>query len=106
MNLECIQQTTKCKSCICVSESKIMYASIPYDDGWQVYVDGKETKMLLIDGGLIGIPLEKGAHNIELVYKLQFMQLGLGMSLLCLLVLLLGHTRYFTNKWVKGNKEN
>lgn len=53
-----------------VTESGVMFTSIPYDEGWQVYVDGKEAeKISLLEDAFIGVLLEKGKHNVKMCYE-------------------------------------
>ena len=43
--------------------------SIPCEDGWTLFVDGKETDKELFLNSLIGVTLEAGSHEIELRYE-------------------------------------
>lgn len=43
-----------------------------WDDNWMAKIDGKVVSISNINGGLIGIPLEKGNYNIELIYNSDF----------------------------------
>ncbi len=60
--------------------------SIPYEPGWTVLVDGKETQAGLFDDTFISIFLEPGEHTISLHYRPAGLFLGIGISLLCLAV--------------------
>ncbi|HIU02695.1 MAG TPA: YfhO family protein [Candidatus Onthocola gallistercoris] len=51
------------------AQDGILFTSVPYEEGWTVYVDGKEVEAEAIGGGLIGIPLEQGEHIVKMVYK-------------------------------------
>lgn len=62
------------------SADKMLYLSIPYDDGWRLEVDGKPQDKILIDGGMTGVLLSKGNHTIALAYKLRFGWVGILMS--------------------------
>lgn len=42
--------------------------SVPADEGWKLYVDGKETEITPFADALIGVHLKKGTHSIELYY--------------------------------------
>ncbi len=37
--------------------------------GWHATVDGKSTPILEVDGGVRGIVVEKGAHQIDMRYR-------------------------------------
>jgi uncharacterized membrane protein YfhO len=54
--------------------------TIPYDDGYKLLVDGKETEIKIINNGFIGFPLEKGTHNIKLSFEAPYSSLGKALS--------------------------
>ncbi|MCD7727855.1 MAG: YfhO family protein [Ruminococcus sp.] len=76
----------------------IMYTSIPYEEGWSVYVDGEEQEAVPVcnntstnddgekeqSGSMLGIELEKGTHTIELKYSPQGFVPGVIISIICL----------------------
>lgn len=43
--------------------------TIPYDKGWTVTVDGKNTSTYAVGEALTGIHLDKGGHTIEMKYN-------------------------------------
>ena len=45
-----------------------MMTSIQASDNWKVYVDGSQVEYETIGGALIGVPLDKGEHDIKFVY--------------------------------------
>ena len=59
-----------------------MYLSIPYDEGWNLTVDGKPQKKLILSAGMTGIWLNKGTHTIEMKYDLRFYSKGLLMNII------------------------
>lgn len=61
---------------IYVEESGIMMTAIPALDGFTVYVDGKESTYEAIGDALIGVPLEKGKHQVEFCYETPSAKLG------------------------------
>ncbi len=60
-----------------IADSEMVYLTIPYDEGWQLKVDGKKYEKTKIDGGLIGVLLSKGLHTIEMHYKLLYFNEGM-----------------------------
>ncbi len=60
--------------------------SIPYEPGWTVWVDGKETEAGLFDDTFISVFLEPGEHAVSMRYRPAGLSLGIGVSLLCLAV--------------------
>jgi uncharacterized membrane protein YfhO len=54
------------KGNIHLDKPKVLFFSIPYNEGWQIKVDGKKEKFSRINIGFTGILLTKGDHKIEL----------------------------------------
>lgn len=54
-----------------VGEDKtLLFTSIPYDNGWKIYVDGVEADSLaLLNGAFLGTKLMPGFHEIEMIYQ-------------------------------------
>ncbi|KRK82510.1 hypothetical protein FC78_GL002520 [Companilactobacillus bobalius DSM 19674] len=50
--------------------------SIPYDNGWSAYVDGKKAKINKVVSNLMAIDLKKGHHNVILNYQVPGLKLG------------------------------
>ena len=76
------------------ADKTLMYTSIPYDEGWSLKVDGEDYDYFKILDGLIGVKLQPGEHKIEFKYKLPGLELGIGISIFSLGVLILA----FKNK--------
>lgn len=70
--------------------SSILYLSIPYNNGWQAWVDGKRVDTLQVDTAFTGIPVTTaGEHTIELHFrpvgfKIGVFSFGIGIILLML----------------------
>lgn len=79
---------THIKGTVTAAEGKALYTSVNYDEGWTVYVDGKEAKKEAIGDALIGIKLEPGKHEIEFKYFPQGLALGGIISASTLVVLI------------------
>ena len=58
-----------------------IYTSIPYDDGWNVYVDGEKTDTFLIGNSLLGFDVAEGEHDIILEYTIPYFKTGMGISI-------------------------
>lgn len=67
LNVESYSDTT-IKGTVKAKENCYLYSSIPYDDGWSVYVDGKKAETFEIGGTLLAIELTPGQHKIEYKY--------------------------------------
>jgi uncharacterized membrane protein YfhO len=49
-------------------KNKMLFFSIPFDKGWRVKVDGKNINAMMVNIGFIGVPVERGLHDVELSF--------------------------------------
>jgi uncharacterized membrane protein YfhO len=56
---------------------KMLYLSIPFDDGWKVESDGKSQETMKVSYGMTGVLLDKGMHNISINYEPPFLKEGI-----------------------------
>ncbi len=89
-------EETRIKGTVTAKDDSVFYTSIPYDESWQVYVDGKrvskeELSECKLGNGLLGFYLSEGKHDIELRYEARGLKIGIiiTVSTTALLVLLL-----------------
>lgn len=54
----------------------VLYSSIPYDEGWSVYIDGEKTDIIKIGNAMLGANIGKGEHTVEYVYRPRGILLG------------------------------
>ncbi len=80
-------EDTYLKGDITVSESSVMMTSIPYDQGWTIYVDGKEKPINKVKDTFIGVRLEPGTHIVEMKYFPKGLKSGAIISLLSIFAL-------------------
>ena len=71
---------------ISTEEDSTLFLSIPFDKGWNVYVDGKKVDYKKAVS-FIAVDLEKGEHEIKLVYYSEGLFLGVGVSILSIGIL-------------------
>lgn len=55
----------------------ILQFSTMYNNGWKVYVDGKEVKTLKANKYFLGIEVEKGSHVVKLEYNNPYIIYGM-----------------------------
>ncbi len=78
--------STSVNGTINANKDGIMFTSIPYDEGFTPFVDGEETDLIPIgDGGLIGIKVPQGQHQISFKYHVKGFNLGLILTILSLI---------------------
>ena len=63
-----------------VKEDGYFKVSIPYDKGFEIYVDGKKTNYEVVNKSFIGFDISKGSHNIKIVYTSPLFKEGLVIS--------------------------
>lgn len=81
---------TKIEGRISAEEDGVFMTSIPYDEGWELYVDGKRADTCVVLDGFLGTKLTKGDYAIKLVYRCPGLLKGLvttlfGIMFFCLL---------------------
>ncbi len=65
-----------------MEEDGLLATTIPYDEGYSIYVDGKKVNVELIDGSFIGAELSSGNHKIVIKYVTPWKNIGLVVSLI------------------------
>lgn len=82
-----------------VNESKVLFFSMPFDEGWHVKVNDIDSKLYRINAGLTGLLLNKGINKVELTFEPRLKKIGAIVSIfsLVLFIGLLALT-YFKNK--------
>jgi len=53
---------------ISLSKPKVLFFTIPFDEGWKIKVNGIEQKLSRVNIGFTGLDLPAGEHKIELYY--------------------------------------
>lgn len=70
-------------------ERPILFLSIPYDQGWNAYVDDVLVPTYaVVNDSFLGLELTPGTHGIRLVYEAPGAESGKLISALCLTILL------------------
>ncbi len=46
-----------------------LYLSVPYEEGWRVYVDGQQAELIPLFDAMCGVHLTAGTHTIEMRYS-------------------------------------
>lgn len=73
---------------ISADKDGLLYTSVPYSDGWTVFVDGEKVEKVKILDSLIGIELKEGDHDIEFKYSAPGFRLGLVISIVGVIILI------------------
>lgn len=68
-----------------LTSSKAVFFSVPYSEGWTAFVDGEEVPLKRANTAFMALELEKGYHDIKLVYMTPGLPMGIALSLMGLL---------------------
>ncbi len=86
-------EETNIKGTINASADGVLYTSINYDTGWEVYIDGnKVSKNDIVSIGndaLLGVNITAGEHTVEFKYVPQGLMVGVSMSVCTLILMIL-----------------
>lgn len=59
-----------------ITDDGYMTISIPYDKNFHIYVDSKEVEYEKVNTAFLGFKINKGYHQIEVVYKNKMIMIG------------------------------
>lgn len=79
---------TSIKGTITSKENGLMFTSIPYDEGWTIYVDGVKTELQKIGNAFLAVPLKKGTHTISMEYRARGYNAGLIISIVSAIIII------------------
>lgn len=74
---------------IFVNENSYFTLSIPYDKGFNIYVDGEKIDYFKINKYFIGFKINKGNHNIKIIYKAPLKIISIVISIIGIIFFLL-----------------
>jgi len=69
-------------------DKETLLLTIPYDEGYEVYVDGKKTDYFRILDSFVGINLKNGPHSVTIKYIPKGLKTGIIISLIAMVTLL------------------
>ena len=84
-----------------LGKEDLVFFSVPYDDGFTAYVNGRETDILRVDEGLMAVLAPAGENTIDFVYQADGFSLASKVSLAGLAVFVV-YTGYFV--WKKKKR--
>ena len=79
---------------ITLKKDNLVFFSVPYDDGFTAYVNGKEAEVIRVDEGLMAVLAPAGENTIDFVYQADGYSLASKVSLVALAVFVL-YAGYF-----------
>lgn len=78
-------------------KDQVILTTIPYDKGWQAYVDGKKVAIPTFKDAFLALPVPKGSHTIKFVFIPQGLKIGATLLLVCILLFIV-YNWYITKK--------
>ena len=69
------------KGYITVENKGYLFLSIPYSEGWEVFVDNVQEELHRADTAFMAVEIDKGYHVVELRYKTPYFEMGKALSL-------------------------
>jgi len=72
-----IETKTGFKSEITLEKANLVFYSIPYDEGFSAYVNGKEVEVENVNRGFVAVWAEQGKNEIEFVYNTPGLSVGI-----------------------------
>jgi uncharacterized membrane protein YfhO len=108
LNLGAMKITKHSETCIegtvNAGYNGILYTSIPFDEGWSIYIDGKKVNSRSLADCQLITSIKAGEHTVKLKYTPKGLKAGIAISLAswCAVVFLLLYTR----RKKKKRKEN
>ena len=70
-----------------LERDNLVFFSIPYDEGWTAYVNGKETEIEKVNVGFMAVKAGAGENEIRFVYKTPGLALGAVISVFAFVIL-------------------
>ncbi len=73
-------------------DSEVLFTSIPYDKGWNVYIDGEkvdEENIIKISDALLGIKVSPGEHTLKLEYSIPGIKIASIISFVFIVLLII-----------------
>ena len=70
------------KGHITLDDNQLIYMSVPYDEGWTVYLDGQRVEPVKIADSFLGIKAGAGQHTVEMKYVPEGFRPGLVLSII------------------------
>lgn len=76
-----------------VKDNSTFMTSIPYDKGFNIYVDGVKTKYRRVNDAFVGFDISKGYHRIKIEFKAPFKNISIFISLIGIILLIINYVK-------------
>ncbi len=89
LKLQATQNDEVLKGNIQVKEDGYFVTSIPYEKGFEAFVDGKKIEIEKVNKAFVGFPIKAGQHSITITFHAPFKKVAMLFSIIGFLLLLL-----------------
>lgn len=86
------------------ADSGYLITSIPYDENFEVFVDGERTAYEKVNAAFLGLKMDKGKHEVTIAYHAPGVLAGKILSVLGLILGVLAHFVIFRKRSSKESK--
>ena len=62
----------------------VLCVPLLYSENWKAYVNGNKAELMNINGGMLGVTLEKGENRVMIRYAVPYFKVGMYVSLAAL----------------------
>lgn len=87
-------------STVSVENDGYLATTFPYDEGFKIFVDGKETKLLRVNTAFVGCAVSAGEHEVTIVYRAPGYALGRWISTIAVFLLII----FFIIQYIRKKK--
>ena len=71
---------------VTTSKDGYLVTSYPYEQGYEIYIDGKKQNVEIVNKAFVGCKIKKGSHIITIQFHAPFKKLGLCISILLIMI--------------------
>lgn len=82
-------------------ENEMLCVPFFYQRGWSARIDGEEVEVSNINSGLCGIQIPSGTHEVVLQYETPYRSLGLGMTIVGVVIFILVFSQNLYKNFIK-----
>jgi len=104
-NLKINSKSEEISCKLSADEGEYLVTTIPYDEGFAAYINGKKVETERVNKAFLGLKLQNGENNVVIKYKAPFFNLGILISLFGVCLLCLELSRKLIFKIITKNRE-
>ena len=82
-------------------ENEMLCVPFFYQRGWSARIDGEEVEVSNINSGLCGIEIPSGTHEVVLQYETPYRSLGLGLTIVGVVIFILVFSQNLYKNFIK-----